>query len=433
MGTDLATWADTLTQLFERQRAAAVADCTRCGQCVEVCPVIEHTTLAGEDPGEVQGTLVDFLDGGHPSERVYARAFACMECFKCAEGVCPVDLNPFQLNEVVKAEYRRRGLVELRYTNPSSPQATQRVLASVQTTRLEFEQILTPSPVRRTEYVFFSGCNVFAQPDKLLQALDLLVAVGEDFAYLPGLDFCCGDAHIFMGDPVAGEASYRRLLERVSAYEPAALVFWCPTCLCRFEKVFAPLGRVPFRLLTFPQYLAQVADRLPIQHPIDATATLHEACKVAYTGLDPEGPRKILRHLPGLRLVEMPHHGVNTSCCGSGAVTWFPASYEAVADRRLAEAARTGADFVVDVCHYCHATFSPRAREFGYQVVNYVTLIARACGFEREDRYRKWAEWGDLDRIWEDAKDFITASTYPPERIRDVLQATFEPGAGPNT
>ena len=56
-----------------------------------------------------------------------------------------------------------------------------------------------------------------------------------------------------------------------------------------------PALDVPFQVLSFPQYLAENMNKLTLSDAAARTVTLHEPCKSAYTGLDRDGPREVLR------------------------------------------------------------------------------------------------------------------------------------------
>jgi hypothetical protein len=58
---------------------------------------------------------------------------------------------------------------------------------------------LTVSEVPNAEYIFYAGCNVYIQPDKILNALDIIGRITDDCTFVPGLDFCCGNAHYYFG------------------------------------------------------------------------------------------------------------------------------------------------------------------------------------------------------------------------------------------
>ena len=215
------------------------------------------------------------------------------------------------------------------------------------------------------------------------------------------------------------------MIERLCAFEPQTVVFWCPTCKCRFDRLHQTLHDLPFRMLSFPQYLVEHFNQLPVQGALfPMPVTLHEACKAAYTGSDADGARELLHKLPAYELLEMPRHGINTACCGSGAVSHAKDNFNKVRAERLQEAEATGACKLVDVCHYCHQVFS--GADSKIDVVNYITLLAEGMGIARPDKLKKYLEWGDFDRIMADAKPFIEQSPYSEKMIRGVLEGLIK-------
>ena len=415
----------TVVEHYGRERERFLVNCTRCGLCVQECPIIPHTGLADSSSRDIQQGVFDFLDTGRPNPAARTKAFACMECFKCVSGVCPEGLNPMLINELIKGEYIAAGLETSGFSDTRRPDCAQRVMAGVQVSAADYERITRPSDKTTARYVFFPGCNAYFQPDKLLNALDILEAVGDDVAFLPGLDFCCGDNHWFYGDIRGGGERAAELVAALAGFQPAAVILWCPTCLCRFEFTIRPSMDPPFDVMSFPQYLATNMNRLPLGPAAAGTVTLHEACKAAYTGVDERGPREVLRQLPGVELREMKRHGKETACCGSGAISWFPESCARMREERLKEAAETGAEKLVTVCHYCAQTFIIDGPDHGLTVTGYEKLVAEALGVHREERFRQYAQMGDLDRILREAEVFIQQAPFDRDRMVEVLQAVF--------
>lgn len=327
----------TIHDHYVKEKQRFLENCTQCGVCAEGCPILPYTKIGEISAQEIQEDVFGFMDGGMPNQQAYTKAFACMECFKCAAGMCPEDLNPMLVNELIKGEYISRGIANRVHGDASEPNSIHRVLSSVQVSRSDYGKITEPSNKKKARYVFFPGCNVYFQPEKILNALDILDAIGDDYAFLPGLDYCCGDSSLFLGD--ISEASQRAetLMAAIAAYQPDAVILWCPTCQCRFDKSIAPALDVPFEVLSFPQYLAVNMNRLALSDASAGTVTLHEPCKSAYTEVDLNGSREVLRQLPGVMLKEMEHHGKQTSCCGSGAISWFPESCAQFREDRLKE------------------------------------------------------------------------------------------------
>jgi hypothetical protein len=91
----------------------------------------------------------------------------------------------------------------------------------------------------------------------------------------------------------------------------------------------------------------------------------------------------------------------------------------------LKEAAQTGAEYLVAICHYCGQTFAAEENRFDLSVTNYVNLVANAMGIHRDDTFKRYALWGDLDRILNNADAHILESPFEKERIVEVLQTVF--------
>ncbi len=415
----------TILDYYAREKKCFLEKCTQCGICAEGCPIIPYTDISQMTSPDIQQGVFDFMNSGVFNHRAYTKAFACMECFKCTAGMCPEDLNPMVVNELIKNEYISKGLANKADSDARQPESVHRILASIQVSGAEYNKITTSSANQRARYVFFPGCNVYFQPEKILNALTMMDAIGDDYAFLPGLDYCCGDGLLFTGEIDGGVKRTEELVAAIAGFDPEAVVLWCPTCRCRFDKSIVPAVDVPFRILSFPQYLAANMNKLPLTEMAAGTVTLHEACKSAYTGLDLDGPRQVLRQLPGVTLMEMEHHGPDTACCGSGAICWFPESCARIREERLQEAAQTGAAHLVTVCHYCNQSFAGAGGKYEFNVTNYVNLVAEAMGIQRDDKFTQYTRWGDLDLILKDADDHIAESPFERERVIEVLQSVF--------
>ncbi len=414
-----------ILDFYETEKQRFLENCTQCGLCAEGCPILRFTAISGISPQDIQAGVFEFMKSGSLNRQAYTKAFACMECFKCTADMCPEDLNPMLVNELIKHEYISRGTARRAYGNTMNPDSIHRILASVQVPAVDYRRITEIGHKQDVRYVFFPGCNVYFQPEKILNALDIMDAIGDDYVLLPGLKNCCGDSFFFLGDIDEGGQQADLLVAAIADFNPEAVVLWCPTCLCRFAESIAPTRDVPFQVLSFPQYLAKSMNKLELSNAAAGTVTLHEPCKSAYLGLDREGPREVLRQLPGVTLREMTHHGRETVCCGSGAICWFPESCARLRKERLEEASQTGADRLVTVCHFCNQTFAAEEPQYNFMVTNYINLVAEAMGIRREDKFKKYTRWGNLDQIIKDANQNIAESPFERDLIIETLQAVF--------
>lgn len=416
-----------IKEFYRLEKNHIIDNCTACGMCVKGCPIIVKTPLKEIKPKVIQKAVKNFLADGRDGPILRDRVLSCMECFKCVEGMCPQGLNPLRALEIAKWEIGRRDPELFPAYDTRDPELSHRVLASIQTTPVEYQRILTPSPPKKARYVFFPGCNVYFQPEKLLNAMDVMGIIDPDYAFVPGLDVCCGDCHAWYGRPERVEDAIEGLIAAAAAYDPEVLVLWCPTCQCRLGSSFAPTKEYPFRAQSLPQFISENLDRLPLPEPQPMTVTVHEACKAAFTGLDPVGPRTILAAL-GAEVIEMPRHGKGAVCCGSGAIERFPAACHRMADERIKEAAETGAPVMATVCHFCNQLLAGRGTPPGFRVESYINLLAAALGVHREDKFTRYRHWADVDRIRADAAEAIAKSPFPRDVIDRTIRNTFVDG-----
>lgn len=414
-----------LGQFFKQEKQRVIDECTACGLCTKKCPIVSQTGLAEFQPQEVQQAVLAFLTRGEDSPILRERVKSCMRCYGCVSDMCPQGLNPLRTLEICAKEMSEAGLIEYPPWNAKDPELVHRVLASIQVSETEYRRIMTSSPQARADTVFFAGCNVYFQPEKLLNAMDVMTRLDEDHAFVPGLDYCCGNCYLIKGRPEKAGEAFEELLAKLLAYEPKTLVLWCPTCYCMFETTFGKFTDYPFDIQSMAQYVSQRLDRLAISRPLDCKVTVHDACKVALTGLDLVGSRDILRHI-GAELIEMPRSGEKAACCGCSAIGNYPQAGHRMLEGRIAEAAETGAKTMVTVCHYCNQMLASKQESAPFTVENYINLLASGMGVEREDKFRKYKAWADVERILEDAAPFVSRSPFSRQLIESKVRAVFD-------
>ena len=181
----------------------------------------------------------------------------------------------------------------------------------------------------------------------------------------------------------------------------------------------------PIQIVSFAQFVAAHLDKLTFQKAIEKKVTLHEACKSAYTSADLWGPREILAAIPGISVSEMPRHGLDTACCGSGAITWFPKEFNRIRDERLQEAEETGAELLIGVCHFCHETFAGEENRYSYNIYNYVNLLAEALGIKREDKFKKYLQVKDMQKIKEDCSVYRSELPFSNTEVEAAIKKAF--------
>jgi len=429
-----------LMDYYEDKRKQMLNGCIQCGHCYRQCSLNGHI-LKEVTPREAQQKVLTFLRERIEDAVVYERAFSCLQCFKCVD-VCPKGLNPMIINEWVKWEYRKKNAEINQYVDPGHEKSPHRILSRIQSTEAEYGRITKKTEkytqrctekesnrdtiegiiTKKKKYIFFPGCNVYFQPDKILNAMDILERITQEVKLLPGLDYCCGNGQLFYGDVEGAGKAMEELVKQLVADEPQTVILWCPTCLCRFETMIKKLFDLPFKVISFPEFVANHMDNLTFREQIDKGVTYHQACKSAFIGRDNNTMREILQKMPGVNLLEMKRHGAHTVCCGLGAKEYSPEIMQEMRDSRLKEAEETNAEILVDVCHACHQLFLEKEQEYRFQIINYVSLLAKALGIEREDKLKTYLEINDVDTILDQIATVIGESPYSREEIKEAIQ-----------
>ena len=189
--------ADPAVQTFEAAldaRAQAMADaCTRCGKCVEVCPVTEPGGLSAgdlENPAAVIGGVIDIVRTGHGNDAARKWANACILSGECIKA-CDYGVNPRFLLHMARVKMAR--LAEPAVARKNGVDGFRKVAREVmQLSRIQLDDTLLArlgQGAQRAEslqenrneppdFVFYTGCNVLKTPHIALLALDLMDALG---------------------------------------------------------------------------------------------------------------------------------------------------------------------------------------------------------------------------------------------------------------
>ncbi len=198
-------------------------------------------------------------------------------------------------------------------------------------------------PGRRTaDVLHFQGCaNEGLLPDTSRRLRQLLTAAGGRVTTPPGQQ-CCGALAAHTQRP-GRAANLARLNRGAFAQAPAgaALVVEAAGCGAALQAYDPPLGRP---VVDAVAWLAQ--SPLPPLGEVPLKVALHDPCHARHGQGIVQEPRRLLRAIPGLQLLEPAEAEV---CCGSGGA-WGLRHPQLSADlgrRKAGFLAATGADIVV--------------------------------------------------------------------------------------
>jgi len=365
-----------------------VAKCTRCGFCIPNCPIYlverkESSTPRGRN-AITRAVIEERLDW---SPEIEQSVFTCLGCGACTAACFP----KIKTKELV---FRDR---ECLVGEGLYPKIADRVLQFLEEDhnisnddnedRGEWRDYLKDLPEHafekeRADVIFFVGCvaSFFPMAQKIPVNMSRIMEKAEvDFTILAGEEWCCGFPLIGAGMPDKIKALMDHNLEKIEKVGAKSIVFTCPSCYHTWKHLYKP----DVELYHASQMLNKMIkdQRIPLKE-IKAKVTYHDPCDLGRNSGVFEEPREVLKSIPGIELVELPHNRQLSMCCGGGGNLEMvnPDLAGKVAQMKIEEIQSTGADMVVSSCQQCLRTISTRARKQNVDLVvkDLTELVAEA-------------------------------------------------------
>jgi hypothetical protein len=219
----------------------------------------------------------------------------------------------------------------------------------------------------------------------LVAAVRVLRHLGIRPGYLAEDEPCCGAPLNHAGLRTRFAENARQAYRKLKSFEVKQIIGIVPYCTHAIARLF-PLY-VDGYDLEVRHFLEVVAERVPshkLRFPRKVRVTYHDPCQlVRYLRLVEE-PRRILRAIEGIELVEPDWTwGEWATCCGGGGgfETVFPELSQMLAVNRASELLETGAEIIVTHCPGCVMQLREGLRELkteGVEVLDLSEVVAQA-------------------------------------------------------
>lgn len=410
-----------------------ISACTRCGKCVEACPITEPAGIA-TPPVEVIGGVLDILRGREAPAASRTWATSCMLSGACIEA-CPEAVNPrFLLAmtrvELAKAarplhEQRRLGVENFRKVG-RDVSVQSRMQVTAETLERLGQSRRGTAPDEAPDFVFYTGCNVLKTPHIALLALDVMDALGVTDRVMGGPTHCCGVVHFRTGDTaVSGNMAESTLTKFAQA--KTGVLAWCASCYVQFSEFTLPSyehtrGNRPFEMTPFMLFLRDRLDDLRplLRHRVAMRVALHRHPGVAGVV---EAATALLQAVPGIELVELGQPAVGLM---SNSLAAMPA-YKRELQRAELEAARAaGIDALVAVYHPDHRELCAHERDMPFRIVNIMEIVGASMGIHQEDHYKRLKKLQDVDLILAECRERLAGHGIDEAAARDAIQAMLD-------
>ena len=402
-----------------RSTAELLSDCVHCGFCLPVCPTYRSWGLEMDSPRGRIDLMSGLRDGAitldDSTVAHFDRCLGCMACVPACPSGVRYDLLIEATRATVEASYPRsaldrafRAFVFALFPHPARLRATALPLylyarsglrwaveagglLKLLPRRLAQLAALAPSlgpadllrglpdftPALgrpRGRVALVAGCvqRVFF-PAVNRATLRVLGAEGFDVA-VPRGQGCCGALSLHVGRDREARRFACELMASIEAEGPYDAVLvnaaGCGSTLKQYGELFA--GDETWRgraaafaasVLDVNEFLARTESVAP-RRALPLRVAYHDACHLAAAQGLREEPRRLLRGVPGLELVEIPG---GEQCCGSAGVYNLlqPESAVEIGERKAADVMSTGVDVLVSANPGCTLQIRSILRKHG--------------------------------------------------------------------
>jgi Fe-S oxidoreductase len=410
--------------------------CTRCGKCVEVCPVTGPAGVGDASAESVISGVLDIVRMGEGPEASKAWAKGCVKTGDCIQA-CDYGVNPRFLLTMARVamarqtnelrEIRKRGVTGFRLVADGTNVLLRMQLTADELTRLgqkvsqRLESGSTVKPGEHPDYVFYTGCNVLKTPHIALFALDVMDALGVTYEVMGGPSHCCGIQQLRAGDTEVFGRMATNTLDKLAGGK-SGVISWCPSCHVQYSETTLPAiekvrGARPFEMTPFMLFLAtRFEDLRPLlKRPVPLKVALHKHPGVKGVV---EAATKLLEMVPGVELVDLHQPAVGLMSNFVGALPEYRRGLH-LAELEAAEAA--GIDALVAVFHTDHRELCAHERDWPFKIVNIFDIVGESMGLSHKDEYKRLKMMQDADAILADCKDLIAENGVDPALARDMV------------
>lgn len=306
------------------------------------------------------------------SEWLGRMLYACTNCNNCVQS-CKF---PFGEDIVNMIDAAREDMVAEGLVMPRVARFFQNIEAygnpyrELRESRGRWADGISIEPYSGQEYLFYIGCvgSFDEKGQRAAKALgELLLKAGVSFGILGTDEECDGNEVKLLGESRLFNMLRDKNAETFRKAGVKKIIALSPHAYNAFRNHY-PEG---FGVGHYTGVLAGLIEQGKLKPKVkrDSKVTYHDPCFLGRHAGEYEAPRRILKAIPGIELVEMARNRENAFCCGGGSgnfyTDFFGGGANSPARLRVREAAETGAEVIAVACPACAVMLGEAVKDEG--------------------------------------------------------------------
>lgn len=366
-----------------------VSKCVKCRFCITQCPVYEVSDGWVTQGGSgITQSLYYGVKLGRIDKDLRDILMRCSTCRSC-EIICDRLMAGVKLVDAIKMGRRllfeeqvspireqQKALENLQIVgNPYGMQPSKR------TAWAEGLDVKKAGEAPGSDVLYYVGCA--ASYDDRVKAVarsivKILQEAHVDFSILEE-EKCSGDLALMMGEYGLFELLAEENLGKIQKPGFKTVITTSPHDFNCYLKEY-PEDMRKIEIQHYTQFLCGLIEqgKIKFKNTIHKKVAFHDPCYLGKHNNIYEEPRKILKNIPGVELVEMQRNRENSLCCGGGGGRMFADFLEEprLAEIRILEAIDAGAELLATACPFCLINFEDAIKGLNKENVIAVKDIA---------------------------------------------------------
>ncbi len=333
--------------------------CYQCSTCTGICPL---NMLFRFNPREIihWGQI-----GIEPPEM--KNLWKCTACGAC-EYVCPKDVK---ITDIIKA-YRSEMIESGKDVPPSIARTLEAFFTQGNPFNLRANDRINwakdldeniPIAKEGTDLVYFVGCTASYHPRShgKAKALDKIFNQTQINRGMNGNDEKeCGNCVNFMGESDLSNFHIEENLKSINVIKPSIIVTSSPHSFNFIKNHYnLPESTKVYHYTEILDIFIKEGSLRFKEGGTEQKITFHDPCFLGRHNKIYDEPRRVLKSIPGVNLLEMKNNRELSVCCGGGSGNaWRETEVgERLSIPRLEEALETGASTLTTSCYFCLQMF----------------------------------------------------------------------------